>query len=115
MKISKKLCELFDGIKLGGIHASDGVIYLLQYVRYTNQNFAVINDIRSAKIPSKTEIQHAGQMCMVRKFIAQIKKIEEEVQKLNNECSDDSLAGFVNLGDFLTDNILIMPPTPRRQ
>ncbi|KAF0530115.1 hypothetical protein F8M41_012357 [Gigaspora margarita] len=80
MKISKKLCELFDGIKLGRIHALGSMIHL---------------------------------MCMVRKFIAQIKKIEEEVQKLNNECSDDSLEGFVNLGDFLSNNILITPSTPR--
>ncbi|CAG8710944.1 6003_t:CDS:2, partial [Gigaspora rosea] len=47
-KISKKMCELFDSIKLCEIHASDGEIYLLQYIKYTNQNFAVINDICSA-------------------------------------------------------------------
>ncbi|CAG8485970.1 4068_t:CDS:2 [Racocetra persica] len=61
-KNSKKLYGLFDGIKLGGIHTSEGEIYLFQYVRFTNQNFGILSDICSAKIPSKPEVQHAGQI-----------------------------------------------------
>ncbi|CAG8786465.1 7834_t:CDS:2, partial [Dentiscutata erythropus] len=120
-KISKKLCSLFDGIKLGAIQASEGEIYLLQYVRFTSQNFGVLIDICSAKIPSKPEIRHAGQMidflycvkCMVKEFMNQVKKIEEEVKRIN-ECSDDSLEEFDNLGEFLKDNILTTPPSPKK-
>ncbi|CAG8457277.1 6968_t:CDS:2 [Dentiscutata heterogama] len=108
-KVSSKLCRLFD----------EGEIYLLQYVRFTSQNFGVLIDICSAKIPSKLEIQHAGQMidflfcikCMVQEFINQIKKIEEEIKKIN-EYSDDSLEEFETPGEFLKNNILTTPSSP---
>ncbi|CAG8680213.1 34662_t:CDS:2, partial [Racocetra persica] len=107
-KISKELYGLFDSIKLGGIHASEGEIYLLQYVRFTNQNFGILSDICSAKISSKPEVQHAGQMIdflycikgMVKEFIKQIKKIEEEVKRIS-EFSDNKIEKFDNLGKFL--------------
>ncbi|CAG8837269.1 24847_t:CDS:2, partial [Racocetra persica] len=67
-----------------------GEIYLLQYVRFTNQNFGVLSNICSAKIPSKPEVQHAGQMIdffycikgIVKEFIKQLKKLKRKLKEL---------------------------------
>ncbi|CAG8707439.1 14524_t:CDS:2, partial [Gigaspora rosea] len=100
MKISKKLCELFDGIKLGGIHASGSMIHLM---------------VHKPELCSHKRYLFSQDSFKARNSARRPNDRLSEVQKLNNECSDDSLEGFVNLGEFLSDNILITPSTPRRQ